>query len=300
MQTTLRELVSNMKYAVTGGTGFLGEHLVKRLLNEGHEVNSIVRAGNTTAHRELLEASEKLSVFEYDGTRDSLISAIEDVDYVIHLAALFTTRKDEASVKTLMKSNIDYSVNLLSAIDEFNSNTGFASASTFSAFDETGSYKPQSFYAATKHAVEILAAGFNIKATFLRFSDTYGTNDPRTKIMNLVRDAVKEKREFSFQSPADQKINLTHYDDVVDALIEAAKQSKDRSESGVKAYDLFYPENEVTLGEMADILNAKTNTLLNFPIVGKITELPPQIEILPNFTPKRTPQKDLAKTVLGE
>lgn len=288
-----------MKYSVTGGTGFLGEHLIKRLLSEGHEVNSIVRSGNSSAH-ENLENKESLNIFEYDGTRDSLIAAVEDTDYIIHLAALFTTRKDENSVKNLMKSNIDYSVNLLSAIDEFNPDAGFVSASTFSAFDNEGDYNPQSFYAATKHAVEVLAAGFDVKAIFLRFSDTYGTNDPRTKIMNLVRDAVKNNKEFSFQSPADQKINLTHYDDVVDALIEAAKQAREDAKPTVKSYDLFYPENEITLGEMADILNTGKSTLLNFPMFGKITELPPQKKVLPNFNPKRTPEKDLALTVLGE
>lgn len=286
-----------MEYAVTGGNGFLGSRLVKRLLDEDHTVKAIVRANSSHAVLDGFK-NDNLSFVEYDGTADSLVSAVENADYVIHLAALFTTKSDNDSVSALMKSNVDFSVNLFQAVRDFNPEAGIVSASTFSAFDANGEYAPQTVYAATKAAVETLAPAFGVKVSFLRLSDTYGSNDWRTKIPNLVRDAIKRNDTFGFMSPAEQKINLTHFDDVVDALILAGEQIRASEDPKVVAYDLFYPENEIDLGEMADLLNAGRNGSLVFPLFGKITELPPQKNLLPGFSPKRNPRTHLAKTVM--
>lgn len=288
-----------MEYAVTGASGYLGHLVVKRLLDDGHTVKGVVRANSSNSVLTDL-IGPNLTLIEYDGTVDSLVQAVETADYVIHLAATFTTRSDTDSVSVLMKSNINYSVNLFQAVRDFNPEAGIVSASTFSAYDSNGDYAPQTVYAATKAAVETLAPAFGVKVSFLRLSDTYGPNDWRTKIPNLVRDAIKEREVFEFKSPSDQKINITHTDDVIDALIEAVKQIKETSSSTVKAYDLFYPENEITLGEMADLLNTGHNGSLGFPLFGTISELPPQKKILPGFASKRTPQAYLSKTVMGE
>lgn len=288
-----------MEYTVTGAAGFLGHLLVKRLLSDGHTVKAVVRIGSSNAVLADLRGPN-LTVVEYDGSADSLISAVETADYVIHLAALFTTKSDVESVAALMKSNVNYSVNLFEAVRDFNPSAGIASASTFSAYDENGDYAPQTVYAATKAAVETLAPAFGVKVAFLRLSDTYGPNDWRTKIPNLVRDAIKNHKEFNFKSPADQKINITHSDDVIDALILAAQQMKAAASPTVEAYDLFYPENEIDLGEMAELLAGRTRAALTFPLFGTIAALPPQKRVLPGFSPKRTPQTHLAKTVMGE
>lgn len=288
-----------MEFAVTGATGFMGSQLVTRLLDEGHTVNAVVREGGSNAVIDRLH-SQRLNVVGYDGTMDSLVSAVENADYVIHLAALFTTKGDDASVKSLLKSNIEFSVNLFEAVRDFNPNAGIASASTFSAYDANGDYAPATVYAATKAAVETLAPAFGVKIAFLRLGDTFGTDDWRTKIPNLVRDAIKRNDTFNFMSPAEQKINLTHTDDVLDALIEAARQVGEETSPTVRSYDLFYPENELDLGEMADILNAGRNGSFVFPLFGKITELPPQKSLLPGFSPKRNPRTHLAMTVMGD
>jgi nucleoside-diphosphate-sugar epimerase len=288
-----------MEYTVTGGSGYLGHLLVKRLLEEGHTVKAVVRPTSSNAALADLKA-DKLSLVEYDGTVDSLVPAVEDADYVIHMAAMFTTKSDVESVSALMKSNVNFSVNLFQAVKNFNPTAGIASASTFSAYDANGDYAPQTVYAATKAAVETLAPAFGVKVAFLRLSDTYGPSDSRTKIPNLVRDGIRKNNRFDFMSPDNQKINLTHADDVIDALIQASKMISEYETPTVESFDLFYPENEVTLGEMADLFNSNRNATLSFPLFGKITELPPQRRILPGFSPKRTPQNHLAKTVMGE
>ena len=77
-----------MKYAVTGGAGFIGSHLVKKLVERGNEV-IVIDNLNTGKKQNIEKISKKIDFFEVD-IRD--FSAIEDIlknsDGVFHEAAL--------------------------------------------------------------------------------------------------------------------------------------------------------------------------------------------------------------------
>lgn len=79
-----------MKALVTGGTGFIGSHLVDELLNRGYEVRCIVR---DTSNLKWLNGKDveifKGSLFDID----FLKKAVEDVDYVYHIAGVTKGKK---------------------------------------------------------------------------------------------------------------------------------------------------------------------------------------------------------------
>ena len=79
--------IRNMKALVTGGAGFIGSHIVDRLLQNRHEV--IVLDDFSTGHRENLAENEKLEIVEGD-IRDfnSVNSCMQGVDWVFHKAAV--------------------------------------------------------------------------------------------------------------------------------------------------------------------------------------------------------------------
>jgi len=73
-----------MKALVTGGTGFLGSHVVERLLEQGHEVRALARKTSDISH---LKTTAAEIVFGDLRDYDSLRAAVDGVDVVIHLAA---------------------------------------------------------------------------------------------------------------------------------------------------------------------------------------------------------------------
>ncbi len=76
-----------MKTLVTGGTGFLGSHLVERLLAQGHEVRALARKTSDITH---LKATGAQIVFGSVDDYDSLLPAVRGVDAVYHAAARVT------------------------------------------------------------------------------------------------------------------------------------------------------------------------------------------------------------------
>lgn len=76
-----------MRTLVTGGTGFLGSHLVERLLAQGHEVRALARSKSDISH---LKTTEAEIIFGDIEDYDSLRLAVRGVDVVFHAAARVT------------------------------------------------------------------------------------------------------------------------------------------------------------------------------------------------------------------
>lgn len=107
-----------MKILVTGGTGFIGSHLVEKLLNEGHKVKVLVRESesngikfqNKDARAFLKELDAEICYGDLTD-KDSLLKAVNNVDAVFHLAAI--ARPMEIPDKTYFIINEQGTKNLL-------------------------------------------------------------------------------------------------------------------------------------------------------------------------------------------
>ena len=106
-----------MKCIVTGGAGFIGSHLVDRLLDDGHEVialdNFVIgRAENLAARA----GSSQLKVARADVTDlDAIKPYFHGVDWVFHLAALADIVPSIESPIPYHRANVDGTVNVLEA-----------------------------------------------------------------------------------------------------------------------------------------------------------------------------------------
>ena len=78
-----------MRYAVTGATGFLGANLVRRLLEEGHEVRALIRRPNALVEGLPVELKTVPLVGEGAEHRASLSAAFDGCDGIFHVAGLF-------------------------------------------------------------------------------------------------------------------------------------------------------------------------------------------------------------------
>ena len=100
-------------------------------------------------------------------------------------------------------------------------------------------YNPVSLYAATKRAFEDLLVYYSdaaqVSVVTLELFDVYGPNDPRPKLMNLLRHASLAGGPLKL-SPGEQKIDLIYVDDVVDAYVTAAGRLLAGRVSGAEKY----------------------------------------------------------------
>lgn len=289
-----------MRVLVTGGTGYIGSRLIKALENSNKcsRINAVVRKGNKTLHTLL---PTKIKVFDYDGTPESLDDAVRESDLIIHLGALYDPKNTNESIELLIDSNIKFSVHLFQSIANNNPQAGVVAASTFSMFDRDHKYDPRTFYDASKFAVEVLARAFPIKIAFLRFPDTYGPDDNRKKVHNLLKNAVLNNDTcFDFQKPEYQMMNMIHVKDVIVATVIAAEMMREEKKPRVTEFDLFYPENLLSLNELAMIITKGSNTCVTFPLFGETTPIPDQKGILPNFEVKYSVLESLHHALFEE
>lgn len=301
-------------YAVTGTTGFIGGALTRRLLEDGHIVNAILRAESSKNKITYLleQFPDTLHCFIHDSDDKELTAlstAVTHVDGVFHLGALYVDRNDAEAITNLVESNILFSSLLFAAMDKADGGQNLVAASTFSAFDDDGRYAPHNYYSATKAAVEALARSFSFNATFLRFGDTFGPNDKRPKVHNLLRNYLLKNEHFAFRSHADKMINLVHVNDVVNALINAMNISCNSKKQLFSTYELYERNQEITLGYMAmkifeahaenigiTVTDESYDNAYSFPqdLPYPTEKLPPVVNSLPGWKPS------IPVTAIGE
>ena len=224
------------KALVTGSTGFVGSHLVRRLTAEGWSVSRLLRDDLETA-TPLAGVDDR----RWDGSTGGAVAAVAAAapDVVFHLAALFVAEHVTADVAPLVESNVlvgaQVAEAMLRAGCRLMVNTG-----TSWQRDAAGAYGPVCLYAATKQAFEDLldyyvsAEGF--AAITLRLYDTYGPNDVRPKLVNALAAAQRSGTPLAL-SPGEQLVDLVHVDDVAAAFALAGRRLLDGG-SGHERFDV--------------------------------------------------------------
>jgi nucleoside-diphosphate-sugar epimerase len=207
---------------VTGATGFIGSHLMNRLLDAGTSVTLITRA-NKVVDDELL--ARGVSVVEDVGSVEELTTAVTAIspDVVFHLATNFIGVHKPADVNALVESNVAFGARLAEACSVVE-DVRFVNVGTVWQHHDARPYGPTSLYSATKQAfqdiVQFYAEVQGLNVVNLELADTYGPNDPRKKLVQLLMETAAHDGKLEM-SPGEQLINLVHVDDVLDALLAA-------------------------------------------------------------------------------
>lgn len=122
-----------MEYFVTGGTGFIGTHLVELLVDDGHQVVVLSRDRSNAQH-----LPDTVSVVEGDITdKESMREDMDGVDGVFHLAAWFQVGPGPWNVEKAERINIEGTRNVLTLMDELDVTKGVY-VSTVGAYGNTG------------------------------------------------------------------------------------------------------------------------------------------------------------------
>ena len=180
-----------MKILVTGANGFIGQNLVKVLLDKNYEVHCIVRVDSNTSN-----ISQNITIFKYDQNIGGLIEYFNEqkFDGLIHLASLFLATHTKNDISNLISSNIKFGTELLEAC-KISDVKWFINTGTFWQNYENEDYNPVNLYASTKEAFKNIAKYYtetsNLIFTTIKLNDTFGANDTRNKVFNLWNKIAK-------------------------------------------------------------------------------------------------------------
>lgn len=216
---------------ITGATGFVGSHLCKKLFELGYNVHIISR--HSSSYENLKALKNKINIFKYDNNIDGLIEYFRNIeaDVVFHLASLFISEHRSEDIDTLIDSNLKFGTHILEAMLKSNTKK-FVNTGTSWQHYENKEYNPVNLYAATKKAfedvIDFYVEAHNFKVITLKLFDTYGENDSRGKLINLLGKFSRERKKLKM-SPGEQKIDLVYIDDVVNAFISAYQLFKEES-----------------------------------------------------------------------
>lgn len=227
---------------ITGITGYIGTHLARALL-ERCEVYGLVREPLHTEY--IADIQDQLCLVTVDHTYESLETALREIhpDMVYHLAAYYTGARGPQEIQRLTASNVTFGGYLLEAMASYGV-PALVYASTVMAHYQGEAYRPLNLYAATKQAFSDLLTYYTdaglLRAVTLVLSDTYGPDDRRPKVLNLIRDAV-QRRETIALSDGGQDYDAVHIDDVVRAFRLAGEQLLQRRDWRNETFQVCAP-----------------------------------------------------------
>lgn len=254
-----------MKTLVTGGAGFIGSHLVSRLVEMGNEVVVLdnFRRGNKL-DKDILK---KIVLIEGD-VRDqkTVFEAAQSCDMIYHFAAVLgvdivadnpveTMETEVVGMTNIAKAAIYYGVEKLI----YASTSGVYGKSAISeAVKEDFDVSPKSSYAIAKRFNEIYLASIfeekRLQAVSLRFFNVYGPKqDSRMVIPRFFEQAMSGK-PITVYGSGEQTRDFTWIDDVVTATVELAEKAT--------GYGIFNISNEeeFSIKELAMKIKQITNS----------------------------------------
>lgn len=230
-----------MKILVTGAAGFIGFHVAKSLLENGHTVlgldncNTYYDVALKHSRLALLEPFKKFSFFAMDladTTSVFRLFADHKPDVVIHLAAQAGVRYSLENPESYMQSNMIgfYGIlegcrhNPVSHLVYASSSSvyGLNTALPFAEGDSVG--HPASLYAATKRSNELMAHAYShlyrIPVTGLRFFTVYGPWGRPDMAPFLFTQAILNDQPIRVFNNGLMQRDFTYIDDIVDGVIK--------------------------------------------------------------------------------
>ncbi len=258
------------KVLITGADGFIGSHLVERLLNEGAIVKAFVYYNSFNSWGWLdtfsKEKLARLEVFTGD-IRDpyGVKSAMQGRDVVFHLAALIAIPYSYHSPDSYVDTNIKGTLNIIQAAKELGvekvlvtSTSEVYGTALYVPIDEKHPKQGQSPYSATKigadHIADSFYRSFNLPVTIVRPFNTYGPRQSaRAVIPTIITQLLSGKEEIKLGALRPTR-DLLFVEDTANGFVEIAK-----SDSLIGHEVNIATHSEITVGDLAQKLINQIN-----------------------------------------
>jgi len=230
------------KILVTGGAGFIGSHLVEKLVKLGYKVKTIVpyNINNSWGWIDSFPNDIKKNLEVVSGDicdQNFVLEEAKKVEIIFHLAALISIPYSYKSPQSYVSTNVNGTLNMLEAARENNvelfvqtSTSEVYGSSQFIPITENHPLHAQSPYAATKIASDQLAISyynsFELPTLILRPFNTFGPRQSlRAAIPTIITQMVSNDKKIKLGSLAPRR-DFTFVSDTVDGFISAIGNKK--------------------------------------------------------------------------
>jgi UDP-glucuronate 4-epimerase len=290
-----------MRFLVTGTAGFIGFHLARRLLEDGHAVvgfDGMTRYYDPALKEARNGVLEKYPAFTFvtgmleDADALRRATDLAGPDIIIHLAAQAGVRYSLENPGAYIQSNVVGSTNLLEIAKEIKPrHLLLASTSSvyganpdvpFRVSDRTDA--PLSIYAGTKKAMEAIAHSyshlFHIPTTAFRFFTVYGPwGRPDMALFKFV-DAILHDRPIEIYGEGKMSRDFTYIDDLVEAMVRLVSVVPSRDDA--RASDALDSLSPAAPFRVVNIGRGEPVPLLDFiAAIEKKLGKPAQRKLLP-------------------
>lgn len=307
------------KVLITGADGFIGSHLVEKMLEENYEVKAFVYYNSfnswgwlDTFPKEILK---NIEIFSGD-IRDpyTVKNAVKDVDVIMHLAALIAIPYSYYAPDMYVDTNIKGTLNILNAAREIGNKRVLVTSTSevygtaqYVPIDEKHPFQGQSPYSATKIGADRMAESFyrsfELPVTIVRPFNTFGPRQSaRAVIPTIIMQLLSGRNEIELGDLSPTR-DFNYVKDTVSGFFEILKSDKTIGEEINIATN-----REISIGDLAKELIKQINP--NAKIIQDKKRIRPKnseverllgsndkIKLLTDWRPNYSFEKGLAETI---
>lgn len=258
------------KVLITGADGFIGSHLVEKMLEENYEVKAFIYYNSfnswgwlDTFPKEILR---NIEIFSGD-IRDpyAVRSAIKDINIIMHLAALIAIPYSYYAPDAYVDTNIKGTLNILNAAREMGNKRVLVTSTSevygtaqYVPIDEKHPFQGQSPYSATKIGADRMAESFyrsfELPVTIVRPFNTFGPRQSaRAVIPTIIMQLLSGKNEIKLGDLSPTR-DFNYVKDTVSGFFEILKSDKTIGEEINIATN-----REISIGDLAEELIKQIN-----------------------------------------
>lgn len=253
-----------MNILITGGAGYIGSHICKRLVKDGHSVVVIDNLSNSSKES-LMELYDNplFTFYEFDVNNTFKLRGVFDrhpFDMVFHFAGNADTRKGEENPYADIENTLQTTLNVLDMMRVYGIKRFFYASSSAvygNSPERLQEYRsimtPISHYGAAKLAGEAFVSSFsslhNFKVWVARFSNTVGPEMYRGVIPDLIRKIKLHPEELEVYGDGTQTKPYIWIDDLVDGVMCLLEKTDDNYNSYLVGVD-----SNVTVEKIAQIV----------------------------------------------
>jgi nucleoside-diphosphate-sugar epimerase len=256
-----------MRILITGSTGYVGRHLVPKLLRNGHEILELTIEPLLSAQ---LYGDSTIKYLISDDQK-SLTENIESFnpEIVIHLASFLTSTDDYQTLTKLLNTNIIFFCRVLDSLKNLNVKL-FINTGTFAEYYKGNDiFDPAYLYSATKTAsrsfLDYYSKVYSFKQTTVVPYTIYGGKDTQKKIIDIILDSIESKIPVDL-SPGEQVLDFIHVEDVTDFYVKLIDHTEILPQ---KSNFKLGTGKGHTLKQLANIIEKVTNKKTNINWGGK-------------------------------
>ena len=251
-----------MRTLVTGGAGFIGANLIKRLL-EGYD-NRVTSLDNYTTGK--IENQQKGCKYIHGDIRD--YKALGVFDVIFHMAALPRIGPSFKNPREVFETNVSGTQNILEYARVFNIPVIYAGSSSFHG----GRYKNP--YTFTKWQGEELCKMYNkifgVRTTICRFYNVYGdymiNKGAYRTVLSIFKEQYEKSEPLTITGDGEQRRDFTHVDDIVDGLVKCSEHLSDIT----LTYEFGRGKN-YSMNEIVDMFGSERTYINAIPGEARIT-----------------------------